>query len=420
MSEEHLMTGLLIVLFSGIFIFVCIQRLKNFFPVSAFESFESFSEIKTYYKSSIAIISKKRWLLLLPLFITLSAYLLKIPIVLYQRSEISALSDANLSQFTNNFFGKISLFGSIKTLFQTPNLLDYGYHGSISGSIIFIGFFLICCATFKAESKKLQRYSEDYNFKNVAFLEKNLKYSLIFLIAVLSLTATIYLARERNNELFFLIIVSPAMILIGLMSLSLFSLIEGFILFSIRGGFLEEEQNFHILLNRSLSILKPLFLINIIFAVIGYIPSAALFPITLSSFLDISFGQSATRSILLNLSSFFTYFNATLTAFAFCTPFFLILNNVKVLDAFKLTFKFIKNNLLKYLIFVGLGILILFLPSLLNSVLGIYIHPLKLESIIIEIFVATLRIVLAVIFYIAMFGFFMDMNSRHPLTNDIT
>ena len=101
MSEEHLMTGLLIVLFSGIFIFICIQRLKNFFPVSAFESFESVSEIKSYYISSVIIISKKRWLLLLPLFITLAAYLLKIPIFLYQRPEISALSDPGLNKFTN-------------------------------------------------------------------------------------------------------------------------------------------------------------------------------------------------------------------------------------------------------------------------------------------------------------------------------
>ena len=260
MSEEHLMTGLLIVLFLGIFIFICIQRLKIFFPVSAFESFESASEIKTYYKSSVTIISKKRWLLLLPLFLAIAAYLVKIPIFLYQRPEISALSDANLKQFTNDFFGRISLFEIIKTLFQTPSLLDYGYHGSISGSIIFFGFFLICCFTFKAESKKLRQYSVESNYQNVAFFEKIMKYSLIFVIAALSLAVTIILTGGRNNELYFFIIYSPAMILIGLTSLSLFSLIEGIILFSVRNAFLHEEQNFNLLLNRSLSILKPLFL----------------------------------------------------------------------------------------------------------------------------------------------------------------
>ena len=420
MSEEHFMTGLLIVLFSGIFIFICIQRLKNFFPVSAFKSFESVSEIKSYYKSSVTIISKKRWLLLLPLFITLAAYLLKIPIFLYQRPEISALSDPGLNKFTNDFFSRISLFDIIKTLFQTPNLLDYGYHGSISGSIIFLGFFLICCITFKAESKKLQSHSVEYNYKNVAFFEKILKYSLIFLIAILSLTATIYLTRERNNQLLFFIIYGPAVILIGITSLSLFSLIEGFILFSVRNAILKEEHNFNMLLNNSLSILKPLFLINIIFAVIGYIPSAALFPITLSSYFDVRLGQSATRTILLNLSSLFTYINAIVAAFAFCTPFFMIFHNVKALEAFKLTFNFIRNNLLKYLIFVGIGILILFLPSLLHSVLRTYIHPLKFESIIIEIFVVALRLSLSVIFYIAMFGFLFDTYFKHSLSKDAT
>ena len=210
------------------------------------------------------------------------------------------------------------------------------------------------------------------------------------------------------------------MMLVGIMSLSLFSLIEGYILFSVKGAFLEEEQNFNLILNRSLSILKPLFLINIIFAVYRYIPSAALFPITLIAFFDIGQEPLLIRSILLNLASFFTYFNALITAFAFCTPFVLIFYNVKVLDAFKLIFKFIRKNLLKYLIFVGIGVFIIFIPSLLHNVLRIYIHPLKLESIIIEIFVVAIRLVLAVIFYIAMFGFFIDTNCKQALNNDNT
>ena len=258
------------------------------------------------------------------------------------------------------------------------------------------------------------------NYKNVAFIEKILKYSLIFLITVLSLTATIYLTREINNELLLIVIYSLFTILIGITSLSLFSLIEGFILFSVRNAILKEDQDFNILLNNSLSILKPLFLMNIIFTVIGYIPSAALLPITLSSFFDVRLGHPAVRTILLNFSSIFTYINAIGTAFTFCTPFFLILHNVKVLEAFKLTLNFIKNNLLKYLIFVGIGILILFLPSLLHSVLRTYIHPLKFESIIMEIFVVALRLSLSVIFYIAMFGFLFDTYFKHSLNKDTT
>ena len=189
---------------------------------------------------------------------------------------------------------------------------------------------------------------------------------------------------------------------------------------SVRGAILEEEQNFSVILNRSLSILKPLFLLIIIFAVIRHIPSAAHFPITLGAFLDIGQGQLLIRSILLNLASFFTYFNALVTAFTFCTPFVLIYYDVKVLYAFKLIFKFIRINLLKYLIFVGIGILIIFLPSLLHNFLKIYIHPFKLEFIIIEIFVVGLRILLAVIFYIAMFDFLIGTNFKHSLNNGIT
>ena len=76
MSEDHLMNGLLVIVFSGIIIFICIQAGKKYFPESAFRSFASFNEIKQYYAVSVAIIKKNPWLLYVPLLLSLSNLLI--------------------------------------------------------------------------------------------------------------------------------------------------------------------------------------------------------------------------------------------------------------------------------------------------------------------------------------------------------
>lgn len=418
MSEEQLMTGLLVVLFSGIFIFVCVQRLKSFLPVSALESFGSVVEIKAYYQSAVTIIFKKRWLMLLPLAVTLSAYLIKIPFFLHQRSQFASLSNEIIALFAEDFINRTSLLDIIKTLTLTPGLLDYGYHGSISGSIIFLGFFLIYCATFKAETRRLRSYSDEYNFQNVSFFQGILKYSFIFLVAAVSVSAAIFFASEQTFESLFFIITTPLITVIGIASLSLFSLVEGFVLFSVKSAIFEEEHDFKTLLNGSLTILKPLFSINILLAVVSCLPSAVLYPITLNSIFDLGIAQSPVSQILLGSSSFFTYINAFLTSVVFCAPFVLILMPVTAYEAFKINFMFIRNNFLKYFIFVGIGTVMLFLPSLLHDILKIYTGPLDLTSVIIEILAVAIRICIAVIFYIAMFTFFIDARSKSTLNDE--
>ena len=314
----------------------------------------------------------------------------------------------------------ISVADIIKSFFKTPNVLDYGFHGAITGNIIFLGFFLICCVTFKAESKRLQRYASEDNLENVAYFEKILKYCLILLIIMAALAAAVFLTGEQANNLLFYILYSSSMMLIGIMSLSVFSLVEGVILFAVNGSISGEHQSFTTLLNRSFIILKPLFLLNIIIVVIGYLPSVVRFPITVSSFMGAGSGQSSMIPLLLNLASFFTYCNSLLMVFIFCAPFLMVVHHATVKDAFTLLFNIIQNNFLKYLIFVGTGIIILFLPTLFHMVLNTYLHPLKLEYIFVEMFFTAVRIALAVVFYIAMFDFIIDTNFNHSINKGIT
>ena len=339
-------------------------------------------------------------------------YLFKIPFLLYQRPDLSSMPEDFVTRAQS-----ISVSDIVTSLSKTPNVLDYGFCGAITGNIVFLGFFLICCVTFKAESRRLKGYATKDNYENVAYFEKMLKYSLILLAGVAFLAAAAILSSAHDNNLLFFILYSPAMMLIGIMSLSLFSLIEGVILFAVKGLISGENQNFNTLVNHSLRILKPLFLLNILFTVMGYIPSVIRFPFTVSAFLESGSGPSSIMLVLLNLASFFTYFNALATAFIFSAPFILIMHKLNIVDAFKLLFNFIINNFIKYLIFVGTGIFILFLPTFLHIILNTQIHPLSLEYSIVEMVIEVIRICLAVVFYIAMFGFMID--KKNLLNNDV-
>jgi hypothetical protein len=181
MTQEHLMGGLSIIVFSGLMLFITISTIKKRFPSTAIHPFNSAAEIMSYYQSSISVLFNQVWILLLPLGFVLSEYIIKIPIFLYQRPEIST-SSATISDLARMFSGKLSLKSAVISLLHTPGMLDYGYNSSISKSVLFWGFFLICAITFKAVSNKLQQFASASNMKNVFYFKKILKSSLAILI----------------------------------------------------------------------------------------------------------------------------------------------------------------------------------------------------------------------------------------------
>ena len=98
-------------------------------------------------------------------------------------------------------------------------------------------------------------------------------------------------------------------------------------------------------------------------------------------------------------------------ALTFCVPFAMVSCELNVIESFKANFNFIQQHLLKYLIFVGVGVVILYLPSILQGVLMLFVVPFSILSLIIEILIVSLKLLLAVIFYIAMFKFLLDNSA---------
>jgi hypothetical protein len=411
MSEDVLMTGLSIILFSGISVFILSQIIRKTFPQGALVPFKSFEEIKSYFSTAISVLTAKRWLFILPLCFALSNHLIKIAIWLFQRSRLPSYSEPSAGDLSSALWAKVSFASILRSLLRTPNMLDYGYNGAITGGLLFMGFFVLFAITFRAESRKLRHYASEDNLTSVDYLETILKLSLILIIAIAVLTSAALLSDKWVWTLPFTLL-GPGMMLLGLLGLSLYALIEGFILFAVKGLIDREELDFQETLNRSLSILRPLFLLNVLLTVIAIVPSLCLFPHTLDAFFDSGGGSSFGMEIFLHLSDFFGYLNSAVAALTVCAPFVLIVNKTGVIESLKGNFSFIGNNFLKYLIFTGIGILMLFTPSILSQVISVFCHPFSFCSMLMEVFFEVLRVSVAVIFYMALFGFFLETNAR--------
>lgn len=409
------MGGLSIIVFSGLLLFITISTLKKRLPAAAYHTFNSATEIISYFKSSIAVLTNKLWILLLPLGFVLSEFIIKIPIFLYNRPDISTASDT-MADLARMFSGRLSLESAVISLFHTPNMFDYGYNSSISNSIIFYGFFIICSVTYKAESKKLQQFASESNMKNVFYFEKILKGSLAILILIVTIFAALSLFSVQNIETFFYIFLGLSIALIGLLSLSLFSIIEAFVLFSVKCIIDNEEFVFDNLVNKSLKIFKQLFFLNILLFCLGSIPSILRLPFTLASFFSLEQSASSLFSILPQVSTCYSYLYSLFMAATFCVPFALVSRELNVIESFKANFIFIREHLLKYLIFVGVGILILFLPSILHDVLKLFVNPFSILSLFVELLFVSLKLFLAVVFYIAMFKFILDNSAWRRAT----
>ena len=409
MSEEVLMTGLSIILFTGLGLFILTQIFRKTLPQTALIPFKSYVQIKSYYSTAISILSVKRWLFILPLCLVLSNYVIKIVILLHQKSEIFTYSKTSASDLSTLFWAKVSFASLLRSLFRTPRMLDYGYSGAITGGVLFMGFFIVCAITFKAESRKMRHYASEDNLVNVSLFESILRLSLILLILVAAVSA-IALLLGKGGWIQPFVLFGPVMVLIGLLSLSLFSLIEGFILFTVKGVIDNEQLDFKEVLNNSLSILRPLFFLNVLLSIIGTLPSLCLFPYTLDAFLSPGGSASFSMKIFVQLSRFFGYLDSAVATFTVCAPFVVIVYKTGVVETLKRNFRFIGNNFLQYLMFIGTGILMLFIPSILAHTITVFCHPFSFCSMFMEAFNETLRVTVAVLFYIAIFTFFLETN----------
>lgn len=418
MNEDLLVLIVSIFLTIGIVSTIIYQRWGKYFPKSAFVGFSSIKEIVYYYKSAISVIAKKRWLLWLPLCFVLSNYLIKIPVWIIQRSSFisSGITTSDQTKpYTEPFLERF-----ITSLSQSASMLDYGYYGAIAGNIFFQLIFIVCAFilvfNFRDSASKFQKYVLEHNIDKFIFLKKVFKYSL-FVLFFLICPIMIFEITIKNPEIPPFVLIGPGFFVLGLLSISLLSLIEGIVLFALKSIIDGTEFDPKILINKTLEILKPLFYINLILGLFASLPSLVMYPYTISTVFSHGYGMPITFHYI---SSIFKYSNIVIVIFTVCTPFVLInKGSGTIKDVFLLNFKFIRNNLFKYLQFICIAILLMFSPSFLSLILntlaglsssivssGMVFDTFSYSLLIIDMAVATLISLIAVPIYIALFIFF--------------
>lgn len=387
-------------------------------PKKSFVGFSSIKDIAYYYKLALSIISEKSWLIWLPLGFALSNFVIRIPILIMQRSAaLKSIENSNLQDLFYNepFFEQI-----FKSLFQASKMLSYGYDGAISGSYLFLLLATVCAILlmFKNKSNKLQQYIEDNNIESFIFLKQILKYYLIGLLCFIFLGIFCEFVPDEESKLPCFMLISPVANIWALLGLSLLSIIEGFILFTVKGliegSYLDKEKIF----NDTLAILKPLFYVNIVLVIIYYLSAFVMYPYTIQSYFNI-----VIPDIMVTVSSVLKYSNSLIVILTVCVPFVLVNEGGTFKSAFLLNFKFIGDNLFKYFQFICTAILLIFFPSLLKVLISflanlysskLIFNALSIYSLLLDIIVTTLQILIAVPIYIALFIFFRDWRDTVP------
>ncbi len=403
MTQDHLMTFLAVIVFSGITLFAGFQLLKKWLPQHACEPFESFKEFLDFYKEAVIAIRQLKWLYLLPLIFALSTHLIRIITLLLLKPQIPDPIGGFERSIFRLFLQEIDPIQY--KLAKTINMLDYGFFGAFAGSMLFLGFYFICSLTYRAEINKLSAYVNDDHITSLLFFKKILKFSVFVLCPIVIF---VFISKYTEaNSLPLLLLGAPGLWIWGLLSLSLVSLVEGFLLFSLEDVLKMMQFDFKHNLNRSFGILKPLFFLNMLIVVISSLPSFFTFPNTAASLLADGSGTVFNSNHLFFFSSLAFYINTAFSFLIVCAPFFLIIGNDSVIEALKNNFIFIGNHLMKYVIFTVSGVLLLFVSDIGLSILINLFDPFSYYAMGLEVIRTTLIVFVAVIFYIAIFGFFL-------------
>ncbi len=101
-----------------------------------------------------------------------------------------------------------------------------------------------------------------------------------------------------------------------------------------------------------------------------------------------------------------------LAIFLFPAPLILIYNKLNFTSTVQHTLKFVIDNLHKYLLFIICGIMLMYISSLLYFIPSSLVERLSYFQPIIMTTSACIKLFLAVLFYIALFKFYIDSEKQ--------
>ena len=166
-------------------------------------------------------------------------------------------------------------------------------------------------------------------------------------------------------------------------------------------------------MERSLSVLKPLFKLNIVIVLGLTLGELIAFPFNLRIEIYSLFGIQTPYSpsfpfwLAVRVTRYFSPVFAALTVFA---PFFLVTQVPDVKGALSKNFTFAARHFLKYVTMIAASVFLLYIPRLLKTLLAGLVPALSVPDFVIKFLLAILGIALAVRVFPALFKFFHEYS----------
>jgi hypothetical protein len=386
-----------------------LRCLARHYPGTALVPFRSGRELKTFFSFARGVIGSDKRLLRYPVYLTIVNYLVYLPGWLYIRRVVfgSAGQGGHVPP-QELLLTPITSSGLLHEILRAPEWLSYGYFGVVAGSALVVVAALIAALASGWFAKKLRAHLADGDHEGLDFLERVLRVirQIVLADGVLLVVAFVrgLPAFAFGFSLAFAVVLSIAALLIA-------SLIEGIILFYVSDLIAGRESQYGHLLGRSLSILRPLFRLNILISVGLMLGALIAFPFSLQTEIYSILGAGTAYNpslpfwLAVRAASYITPVFALVTA---CAPFFLVGGRTSVRQALHANFVFVGKHLFRYLTVTAAVTGLLCIPGLLGVLLAAVVPRLSAVDFAIRFGLAVLSVVIAVRVFLVFFKFHHD------------
>lgn len=320
--------------------------------------FNSWSEWGFFFKESFKTVINNRWLFLFPLILILVNSLVSLVFLIVNRIRFSQYEP--LERIYNG--PAFSLTQLLPCLKQAIFSLDHyftGIFGGYGGIII----ALICLFCYPVIYKKMRKYRIRGLTSLIRTSIRILQVTLVLLIPYVIL---LIFWRETIFTLGF------GLVLISLVSPIIMvyftSLIEGCYLVAVRYGIERQGLNFRLIFREALKYLKPLFGLNLILGLPGFLGQIPPIIYTIRQYLPYKNGAIPLAEVISNVTY---YLNLLFALTLLVAPMLLIIKGRGTMESLRDNFRFIIKHPIRYLIFMSTGIVLFFIVKCGNLLLKI-------------------------------------------------
>ncbi|TCL75115.1 hypothetical protein EDC14_100346 [Hydrogenispora ethanolica] len=362
------------------------------------EGFDSYHHFWYYFRQAIRLMKANRWLFFLPFSFFAFDKLIQTGFFIYTKWQITRLyQGANPIGLEDRL--PITFKDILGAVFGGINSVD-GFYWSFSGKLVFIGA-LICLVAYRPLIARLQKEG----LPNVEGLAKTLRIVLVALAAmILPLLIGIF---GRNRELGFAA-GNWALSIIRFVALIISTVIETFVLLRMKGLIIGDQAAVKARIHQTAMVAKRLLFLNLWLVMPSLMRDLILYYQTMLQFLP----AKSSFPTLQWLLPFFNNIAPAIVVLTLGAPVFLITNNLTVVESFIRGLNFIRLHFVKYLLFIGAGSAVLFIPRFLNLILSRATPPLNDFKYFGGVILDGFDLLLQVLLGIALFCFIVQPENR--------